>query len=42
MQTAPVLRPDDSIALLTEHYPLARAIAKRTHARLPKGVARAE
>lgn len=36
----PALAPctETSTALLAEHYPLARAIARRTHARLPKGV----
>ena len=36
--TAVTPQAPTSIKLLTEHYPLARAIAKRTHARLPKGV----
>lgn len=29
---------DRSLQLVTEYYPLACAIAKRTHARLPKGI----
>ena len=29
---------DRSLELVTEYYPLACAIAKRTHARLPKGI----
>lgn len=38
LQTAIRTEPHSALALLTEHYPLARSIAKRTHARLPKGV----
>lgn len=30
--------PRGGMTLVAEHYPLARAIARRTHARLPKGV----
>ncbi|MCB9684808.1 MAG: FliA/WhiG family RNA polymerase sigma factor [Alphaproteobacteria bacterium] len=30
--------PVSNMALVAEHYPLACAIARRTHARLPKGV----
>ena len=29
---------DRSLQLVTEYYPLACAIAKRTHGRLPKGI----
>ena len=38
MPTATAELRATSVDLLTQHYGLARAIAKRTHARLPRGV----
>ncbi|MCA9488351.1 MAG: FliA/WhiG family RNA polymerase sigma factor [Myxococcales bacterium] len=38
MSSKSVAVSENNMALVAEHYPLACAIARRTHARLPKGV----
>jgi RNA polymerase sigma factor for flagellar operon FliA len=38
MMTSTRTQEGAGMTLVAEHYPLARAIARRTHARLPKGI----